>query len=110
MSKTDNTATNNSDNNFPDKFLKKLPDGFADNANSMKDDELKKVIFTAESNIYTIEKEKENDTKLNAAKDIVKDLTGPYRDAKSCQAAKIKYALWLLEGRGVNLDNKDEDE
>ena len=73
-------------------------------------DELKKVIFEAESSVYVIGKEKSNDSKLNAAKEIVKDLSGPYRDAKSCQMAKIEYALWLLENRGVNLDHKDSDE
>lgn len=97
------------DNNvFPDKWLKKLPDGFVDTANGMKDDELKKAIFDSEGNIYTIDKEKETDVKLNAAKEIAKDLSGPYRDAKACQTAKIKYALFLLEGRGINLDSKDD--
>lgn len=107
MSKTNNDNSANQDNNFPEKWLKKLPDGFADNANSMKDDELKKVIIECEGNVYVIEKEKETDPKLNGAKEVVKDLTGPYRDAKACQMAKIKYALWLLESRGFNLDNKD---
>ena len=100
--------SDSNDNIFPDKWLKKLPEGFTDTANGMKDDELKKVIFDCEGNIYTIEKEKESDNKLNAAKEIAKELSGPYRDAKSCQTAKIKYALWLLETRGVNLDSKDD--
>lgn len=96
-----------SDNNdFPDKFYKKLPDGFADNAKAMKDDDLKKVIIEAEGNIYTIDKEKDSCDKLNAAKDLVKEISEPWRDAKACQTAKIKYALWLLESRGMDLDNQ----
>ncbi|HWZ23101.1 MAG TPA: hypothetical protein VNW06_10635 [Cytophagaceae bacterium] len=90
---------------FPDKWLKKLPTGFADDADSMSDDDLKKVIVGSEKNISTIEKEKEEDVKLSGAKDIIKDLSVPYRDAKNCQTAKIKYALFLLENRGVDLDN-----
>ena len=95
------------DTTFPDRLLKKLPDGFTDTSNSMKDDELKSVIFQCEANCYTIDKEKEADVKLNAAKDLAKDMAIPYREAKTCQMAKIKYALWLLDGRGVSLDTQD---
>jgi hypothetical protein len=102
MSKKDNQA----DNTFPDKLLKKLPDGFTDTANAMKDDELKKLIFECEGNIYVIEKEKDNDDKLNGAREIMKEHAAPYRDAKACQTAKIRYALYLLEGRGVDLDKQ----
>jgi hypothetical protein len=103
MSKQNNGQN---DNTFPEKFLKKLPDGFTDTANAMKDDELKKTIFECEGNIYVIDREKEGDDKLNGAKEIVKDHAAPYRDAKACQMAKIKYALYLLEGRGVDLDKQ----
>jgi hypothetical protein len=96
------------DNTFPDKYLKLLPEGFADTANGMKEDELEKVIVEAEGNIYVIEKEKAADTKLSAAKEIVKDHSAPYRDAKACQTAKLKYALWLLESRGVDLDTQED--
>ena len=102
------TDTKNSENFFPDKWLKKLPDGFTDTSAAMKDDELKKIVFDCEGNIYTIDKEKESDIKLNAAKELAKDMSIPYREAKTCQTAKIKYALWLLEGRGISLDTKDD--
>lgn len=96
------------DNSFPKKWLTKLPTGFTDDVGTMDEVSLKKVIFESESNIYTIDKEKDNDTKLNAAKDLVKDLSIPYRDAKATQTAKIKYCLYLLEGRGANLDFQEE--
>jgi hypothetical protein len=97
------------DNTFPDKWLKKLPDGWVDTANSMQEEELKKAIVEAEGNIYVIDRAKQDDDKLSAAKEIVKDHSAPYRDAKNCQNAKIKYALWLLEGRGVDLDTQNND-
>lgn len=97
------------DNSFPDKFLKKLPTGFADEANSLDVNDLKKVIYQSEANIYTIEKEKDNDHKLNGAKDLIKELSAPYREAKSAQTAKIKYCLWLLENKGEDLDNTQSD-
>ena len=103
MSKT------NEPNVFPEKWakvLKELPE-FKDTADAASTEDLKKIIVTCEGNIYTIDKEKDDDTKLNAAKDLVKEYSAPYRDAIKVQTAKIKYALYLLEGKGVDLDNKD---
>lgn len=94
---------------FPEKWAKVLKDlpEFKENADASSADDLKKIIVTSEGNIYTIEKEKEENTHLNAAKDLVKEYSAPYRDAIKVQAAKIKYALFLLEGKGEELDNKD---
>lgn len=94
---------------FPEKWAKVLKDlpEFKENADAASVDDLKKIIVTSEGNIYTIEKEKADDTKLNAAKELVKDYSGPYRDAVKVQTAKVKYALFLLEGKGEDLNNKD---
>jgi len=94
---------------FPEKWAKVLKDlpEFKENADASNSDDLKKIIVTSEGNIYTIEKEKEENTHLNAAKDLVKEYSAPYRDAIKVQTAKIKYALFLLEGKGEELDNKD---
>ncbi len=94
---------------FPEKFAKvieKLPE-FKDTADAAGVDDLKKIIVECEGNIYTIDQEKSEDHKLNGAKEIVKELSEPYRDALKVQTAKIKYALFLLEGKGVDLNNKD---
>lgn len=96
------------DNEFPKKWAKKLPTGFADDANSLSAADLKKTIFQSEANIYTIDKEKDGDHKLNGAKDLIKELNAPYADAKNAQMAKIKYCLWLLESKGENLENSDK--
>ena len=93
-----------SDKTFPQKFSKQLPTGWQEIAESMKDDELKKVIFECEANIYTIDQAKEDDSKLQGAREEVKEFSAPYADAKKVQTAKIKYALFVLEGRGVDLD------
>ena len=94
---------------FPKKYLSKLPQGFTDTASAMSDEELKKVIVDSEGNIYSIEKEKKNDATLNGAKAVAKDASAPYREASACQNAKIKYALYLLENRGVELDSQDQE-
>jgi len=93
---------------FPDKWSKQLPTGFAEEADAMDEDDLKSLIVRSESNIYSIEHEKDEDVKLNAAKDLVKEMSAPYRDAIKTQMAKIKYALFLLEGKGIDLSNRDE--
>jgi hypothetical protein len=107
MVKKDAVAVDAAENvsvGFPEKWLKKISH-WVDGANSMTDDELKKAIVEAEGNIYTVDKDKDEDVKLRAAKDIVKEHSEPYRDAKNVQTAKIKYACYLLEGRGVNISN-----
>ena len=94
---------------FPEKWnkvIEGLPE-FKEAADASSADDLKKIIVECEGNIYTIDKEKDEDQKLNAARELVKDMSAPYRDAIKAQTAKIKYALFLLEGKGVDLDNKD---
>jgi len=90
-----------------DNVLKKMPE-FKDTADAAGVDELKKIIVECEGNIYTIGKEEEEDIKLASAKEMAKTLSEPHREARKYQQAKIQYALLLLEGKGVDLDNKDE--
>lgn len=93
---------------FPEKYnkvLKDLPE-FKEIADASSPEDLKKIIVQCEGNIYTIDKEKDNDVKLNAAKELVKEMSAPYRDAIKVQTAKTKYCLFLLEGKGENLDNQ----
>ena len=104
MSKKDDQAPTT----FPEKWLKvieKLPE-FKDTADAASVDDLKKIIITSEGNIYTTDQEMAADVKLTGAKEFVKQYSEPYRDAIKAQTAKIKYALFLLEGKGVDLDNK----
>ena len=105
MSKDDPTT-------FPEKYLKvinSIPE-FKDTADAASADDLKIIILSSEGNLNNIEKEKAADVKLNGAKELVKDFSAGYRDAAKVQFAKIKYALFLLEGKGVDVsDTKEED-
>jgi hypothetical protein len=92
---------------FPKKWMDKLPTGWSDGANSMKEDELKKVIVECEGNLYTIDQAKNADEKLNGAKELARELGSSYRESRNAQQAKIQYALFLLEGRGMDLDHTD---
>lgn len=94
---------------FPEKWfkvLKELPE-FKEIADAASEADLKKIIVECEGNIYTIDKDKEENVKLTAAKELVKEYSEPYRDALKVQTAKIKYALFLLEGKGTDLDNRE---
>ena len=95
--KTDKDATNVT--GLPkkwDKILKEMPE-FKAIAEAADTDELKKIIITAEGNISSIEKSKDDDIKICGAKEVLKDLSTPYRDALKYQMAKIKYSILLLE-------------
>jgi tricorn protease-like protein len=97
------------DNSFPEKWLKKLPTGFVENVESMSEEDVKRVIFESEGNIYTVDREMDQDQKLSAAKELVKDYSSAYRDAKAALTAKIKYCLFVLEGRGMDLETTEKD-
>jgi hypothetical protein len=90
---------------FPKKYTNalKVEPNFTESANSMKEDELKKLILSCESDINEVEKAKEGDTQLAAAKENVKQYGASYRETKTLLTAKIKYALHILEERGVSL-------
>lgn len=92
---------------LPDKWTKivnKMPD-FKESADAADVDALKKIVVESEGNIYTQEQEMAADVQLNAAKELVKDYSMKYREAIKFQTAKIKYALFLLESKGIDLDS-----
>lgn len=95
---------------FPDKWykiIKSMPE-FKDTADASSEEDLKKIIVASEGNIYTIEQEMAADVKLNGAKDLVKEYSASYRDGIKAQNAKVKYALFLLEGKGVSIDDRED--
>lgn len=90
------------ESNFPDKWMKiikELP-GFVDETDAATVDALKKIIVESEGNIYTIEKDKEENERIKEAKEALKEYLGPYRDAVKTQTAKIKYCIYLLAQKG----------
>lgn len=94
---------------FPEKWMKiikSLPE-FQDEADAASSDGLKKIIVDSSGRVSFIEKEMSNDVKLNAAKEMVSEYSASYKEAIKAQTAKIKYAVYLLEGRGETLDSKE---
>lgn len=90
-------------------LISKLPTGYQEEADTMSADELRAEIVKAEASVREVEASMAADTKLTAARELVKDLSGGYNDAKSAQRAKIGYALHILDekgelGRGLGSD------
>jgi hypothetical protein len=97
----------NIEDTFPKKKRDKLPAGFQEEADSLDVNALKKVIVDSENNLYSINKAKENDANLISAKEEVKNIAEPYKDAANAQRAKIEYVTFLLRQKGELLDNTD---
>jgi hypothetical protein len=90
-----------------DDMIKKMPE-FKDTADAASVEDLKKIIVECEGNIHTVSRDEEADIKLSGAREMSKELSAPYREAKKYQQAKIQYALLCLESKGVDLDNREE--
>lgn len=86
-----------------EKLLKKLPTEFIDAIDQMNTDEIKARILTCEGHLFDIQNALENNEKLLKAREEVKSLAGPYRESKNEEMSKIKYCLYILETRGINL-------
>lgn len=82
------------------KALKKLGTGVRDELDALPEKGLRDAIIGAEGQILAIRTEMENDEHLVAAREIVKDLSGSYREAQQAQQAKIQYALYRLGEMG----------
>lgn len=83
------------------KLRKILPPGLPEDIEAMSPDELQKRIVDSESNIKEAEASRDNDEQLKGARELVKDLSEPYRDAMKVQRAIQRYALLILESKGV---------
>jgi len=90
------------------KILESMPE-FKEIAEQSSVDDLKKIIVLSEGNISNIEAAKEADHKLNAAKELVKEASAPYSDAIKCQMCKVKYALFCLEGKGIEIGDPEKE-
>ena len=83
-----------------ERVLKKQGGDFIDSSESKSTDELQKQILKSQTVISDLEKDMENDVKLNSLKEDVKVLAGAYRDEMKLEQAKTMYCLWLLKNRG----------
>ena len=96
---TKNTVKGNSMSALKTKVEKKYPD-FVEEVERLSVAELEhRLIGYAKNNAET-EKARENDEELQKAKDTVKYLNEPYKDAIAAIKDKTKYILTLIEEKG----------
>lgn len=91
---------------FPKKYMKKLDEfaqGYVETVEGASTDELKKFILASEQSLYEIEHEVQNNANILKQKEDLKRDIAPYNEAKQTETAKIKYCLYVLEGRGVKI-------
>ena len=81
-------------------MIAKLPAGYAEDAAGMNGDQLRAEVMRAETSLRWVRQEMKADEKLTGARELVKDLSAAYNEAKKAQRAKIDYSLHVLEERG----------
>jgi hypothetical protein len=74
-----------------------LSKSFIDNNSNVNEDQAMEMIVRATQKIKELEDERSNDDKLNAAKQIAKDLNAGYTSAIKYERAKIAFLLEKLE-------------
>lgn len=98
------------DTSFPKKWAKKLSSDWMNTAESYSNDELKKRIVQWEQAISVTEKDQEADLalsalkeKANELKEDIKEKSKVYSESVDTCQAQIKFAVHLLESRGVEV-------
>lgn len=86
---------------FPQKYLNKLPGSFKDAVDAMSEDEVKKRLVDISKAISSFEKDMDNDSKLIALKEQVKEISDTYKIPIKEHQIMIKYLVYTLEQRGT---------
>lgn len=79
------------------KAKKVLSKSFVENHESVTEDQAADLIVQSELQIRSLEEERSQDDKFNAAKQIVKDLGAGYSSAIKYEKAKISFLLEKIE-------------
>lgn len=82
------------------KLIKKLPTGFKEEADAMKEQNLRDCIVQSSHNLETSVSELKEADDYKKLKEKWKDINEPIRDIKKAQKAKIQYCLARLEQLG----------
>lgn len=87
-----------------DRLLKKLPQGFVEEADKWSEKRLKEEILLCEGGISGVEMARDADTALAEAKEMVKELAAPYQEDIKAYSAKIDYVMFRLREMGKPLE------
>jgi hypothetical protein len=83
-----------------------LSKSFVENTKDLGEDQLGELVVKAEIKIKELQEEQKNDDKLNAAKQIVKDLNAGYAAVVKMEKAKVAYLIEKIQEiqEGINPD------
>lgn len=81
------------------KVQKEFPD-FTEVVDGLSIEQLEKRLSSYAKEGEAVETARENDEALQDAKDLVAELSGPYKDAKKAIRLKTKYIISLIEEKG----------
>jgi hypothetical protein len=81
------------------KMRKKLPPTFLDDLTKMDRAAIGAAIVSAEKEMSTLDETEDADEKLKAAKELLRDYSGPYREERSRIKAKLSYLALTLKER-----------
>ena len=79
-----------------DKIEKEYPE-FCREVQGLDSNHLMDRVVSLQQALQESEEHKEENEALNSARQLVSELSGPYRDVKKAVKAKTKYLLHLLE-------------
>lgn len=98
-------ANENNEKVFPKKYMNKIKEmpEFKEAVEGGQTDEIKKKILESERHLFETENAMAADEALQAAKNKAKDFASSYRETKALETAKLKYCLFILESRGVQI-------
>jgi len=81
------------------KWEKILSDTYVSTNLSLSEEEATAKLIEAQFAIKQINQEKEDDTQLSSAREIVKELGAGYSAASKHEKAKVEFLLEIIEGR-----------
>ena len=90
------------------KAVKILSKSFVENHSEISEDEAQVLVVKAEQKIRILVEEQRNDAKLNAAKQIAKDLSAGYTSALQYEKAKIAFLLDKIDELQTDDDSSEE--
>ena len=86
---------------------KKMPDGLPEELESMDAEGLKDRVIRCQANIMEVQKELKDNHRLNALKEEIKEIRGPFSDAIKAQRSICEYAMMQLEDKGKVITDED---
>jgi hypothetical protein len=90
------------------KWEKVLSESYVASKHNLTEAEAEKELISSEFAIKQLNYDKENDSQLNAAKEIVKDLNAGYASAAKYEKAKIEFLLEKIESiRATNVRSEE---